>query len=126
MPTYEYDCVACGGFDAIRRVADRNEPAVCPGCSVAAARVFATAPRLACVSAEQRKAFDTNERSRHAPRSSRDGDQGSYGRMRHPSGCGCCSSSSSSSSSSGKRGATVTAANGAKAFPSKRPWMISH
>ena len=30
------------------------------------------------------------------------------------------------SGSSARRGATVTAANGAKAFPSKRPWMISH
>jgi hypothetical protein len=39
--------------------------------------------------------------------------------MRHPAGCGC-------GSSSGKRGATYTAPNGAKAFPSKRPWMISH
>lgn len=81
-------------------------------------RVFATAPRLACVSPEQRRAFDTNERAQHAPRSSRNGDEGSYGRMRHPAGCGCCGT--------GKRGATVTTANGAKAFPSKRPWMISH
>lgn len=119
MPTYEYDCLSCGGFDAIRRLADRNDPATCPVCAHASQRVFATAPRLACVSPDQRRAFDTNERSQHAPRSSRDGDQGSYGRMRHPSGCGCCSTA-------GKRGATVTAANGAKAFPSKRPWMISH
>jgi putative FmdB family regulatory protein len=119
MPTYEYDCGECGGFDAIRRLADRNEPAECPSCARASQRVFATAPRLACVSAEQRQAHDTNDRARHAPRSSRDGDQGSYGRMRHPGGCGCCSTA-------GKRGSTVTAPNGAKAFPSKRPWMISH
>jgi hypothetical protein len=33
-------------------------------------------------------------------------------------GCGCCST--------GKRGATVTGASGNKAFPAKRPWMISH
>ena len=57
--------------------------------------------------------METNERARHEPKIS-----GSYQRMRHPAGCGCCST--------GKRGATVTAANGAKAFPSKRPWMISH
>ena len=119
MPTYEYDCLACGGFDAIRRLADRNEPAACPVCAHASQRVFATAPRLACVSPDQRRALDTNERAQHAPRSSRDGDQGSYGRMRHPSGCGCCGAA-------GKRGSTVTAANGAKGFPTKRPWMISH
>jgi hypothetical protein len=38
--------------------------------------------------------------------------------QRHPAGCGCCSSS--------RKTTTVTAPNGAKAFPSKRPWMISH
>ncbi|GAA6119164.1 zinc ribbon domain-containing protein [Acidovorax sp. FG27] len=120
MPTYDYQCPACGGFDALRSLAQRNEPAACPVCSTASPRVFASAPHLACVSPEQRRAHDTNERARHAPRSSRDTEAGSYGRMRHPAGCGCCSASS------GKRGATVTAPNGAKAFPSKRPWMISH
>ncbi|MES1162207.1 MAG: zinc ribbon domain-containing protein, partial [Rhizobacter sp.] len=54
-----------------------------------------------------------NERARHEPKSSRD-----YARLKHPAGCGCCST--------GKRGATVTGANGNKAFPAKRPWMISH
>jgi hypothetical protein len=61
-----------------------------------------------------RSAMDVNERARHEPKRS-----GDYARLKHPAGCGCCSTSS-------KRGATVTAANGNKAFPSKRPWMISH
>jgi hypothetical protein len=43
---------------------------------------------------------------------------GDYPRLKHPSGCGCCSGA--------RRGATVTAPNGAKSFPSRRPWMISH
>jgi hypothetical protein len=72
---------------------------------------------LALLSSSTRNAMDTNERARHEPRSSK--DQGSYSRLKHPAGCGCCSTS-------GKRSATVTAANGAKGFPSKRPWMISH
>ena len=118
MPTYDYACSACGGFDAIRSLADRNEPCACPECGSAAPRVFAHAPRLACTTPEQRRAFDTNERAQHAPRSSRDGG-GSYGRLGHPSSCGCCGTSK-------KRSSTVTAANGAKAFPGKRPWMISH
>jgi putative FmdB family regulatory protein len=118
MPTYDYACPSCGSFDAIRSLAARNEPYACPGCGTEAPRVFVSAPRLACSSPEQRRAFDTNERSQHAPRSSRDTGE-SYGRLRHPAGCGCCSSGS-------KRGATVTAPNGAKAFPSRRPWMISH
>ncbi len=120
MPTYDYACPACGGFDALRGLAERNQPCACPDCGTAAPRAYTHAPRLACTTPEQRRAFDTNERARHAPRSSRDGggEQGSYGRMRHPAGCGCCSG--------GKRGGTVTGANGAKAQVGKRPWMISH
>ena len=118
MPTYDYACPDCGGFDALRSLAARNEPCACPACGTQAPRVFVSAPWLACTTSEQRRAFDTNERSQHAPRSSRDTGE-SYARLRHPAGCGCCSSTS-------KRGATLTAPNGAKTFPGKRPWMISH
>jgi hypothetical protein len=41
-----------------------------------------------------------------------------YARLRHPAGCGCCSTS--------KRSTTLIGANGNKACPGKRPWMISH
>lgn len=114
MPTYDYACPSCGGFDAFRTLASRNEPAPCPDCAAPSPRVFATAPRLALMEASTRSAMDVNERARHEPRRS-----GDYQRMRHPAGCGCCSPGA-------KRSATVTAANGAKTFPSKRPWMISH
>jgi putative FmdB family regulatory protein len=113
MPTYDYDCQACGGFDAFRTLNQRNEPASCPACGSASPRVFASAPRLALMESTTRRSMDINERARHEPKRSSE-----YQRLKHPSGCGCCST--------GKRGATVTAANGAKAFPSKRPWMISH
>ena len=113
MPTYDYACAQCGGFDAFRTLAARNEAAVCPDCGGASPRVFASAPRLALMEGSTRRAMDVNERARHEPKRS-----GDYARLKHPSGCGCCSTS--------KRGATVTAANGNKAFPSKRPWMISH
>jgi len=115
MPTYDYACSDCGGFDAIRKLADRDKPCPCPECGSAAPRVFAHAPRLACTTPEQRRALDTNERAQYAPRSSRD-DTGNYGRLSHPSGCGCCSTSKN----------TVATPNGAKTFRSKRPWMISH
>ena len=80
MPTYDYACAGCGGFDAIRVLAQRDEPALCPDCGAASPR--------------------------------------DYARLKQPAGCGCCSTA--------KRGATLTGANGNKAFPSKRPWMISH
>lgn len=113
MPTYDYACPHCGGFDALRSLATRDEPAACPDCAAPSPRVLASAPRLALMDGVTRSAMGVNERARHEPRRS-----GEYQRLRHPSGCGCCSP--------GKRGATVTGANGAKAFPSKRPWMISH
>ena len=119
MPTYDYACSRCGGFDALRTLAARNDPCACPVCGSAASRVFVSAPRLACTSPEQRRALETNERSQNAPRSSRDTGE-SYARLRHPSGCGCCSTAGT------KRGATVTTPNGSKTFPGKRPWMISH
>ena len=113
MPTYDYACPQCGGFEAFRTLSARNEVALCPGCSAASTRVFVSAPRLALMADSTRSAMDTNERARYEPKRS-----GDYARLKHPAGCGCCSS--------GKRGATVTAPNGNKAFPSKRPWMISH
>jgi putative FmdB family regulatory protein len=113
MPTYEYACAGCGGFDAIRSLAQRDEPAVCPDCGAASARVLVTAPRLALMESGTRSAIATNERARHEPKRSRD-----YARLKHPAGCGCCSTA--------RRGATQAGVNGNKAFPSKRPWMISH
>lgn len=116
MPTYDYQCDACGGFDAFRALSQRDEPAACPDCRAPSPRVFASAPRLALLDGGTRTAMDTNERARHEPKMSRD-----YQRLKHPSGCGCCSTSGNT-----RRGGTLTAPNGNKAFPNKRPWMISH
>lgn len=118
MPTYDYHCTACGAFEALRSIATRNDAAACPDCSAAAHRVMAAAPRLALMEDTTRRAMDINERARHEPK--RSGDLA----RRHPSGCSCCSSGSSGKS--GKRSSTVTSASGNKAFPTKRPWMISH
>ncbi len=116
MPTYDYACPDCGGFEALRSLSQRNEPCACPDCGTTSPRVLVSSPRLSCLDGETRFAHETNERARHAPRSSRDGD---YGRLRHPAGCGCCSGSS-------KRSATVRTPDGSKTFAGKRPWMISH
>lgn len=116
MPTYDYDCGRCGGFDAFRSLADRNEPAACPDCGAGSPRVFISAPRLALLPGATRSAIEINERASHQPLSS-----SNYARLKHPSGCGCCNTGVGA-----RRGATVQAPNGAKVFPSKRPWMISH
>jgi len=113
MPTYDYQCNDCGGFEARRNVSERDDTICCPDCSAFSVRVMSAAPRLALMSDGTRRAIATNERAANEPKHSSD-----YLRLKHPAGCGCCSTS--------KRGATVTGTNGNKAFPSKRPWMISH
>lgn len=113
MPIYDYHCSSCGPFDALRPMVERDSPAACPACAQASARAWVLGSRLSEMAPERLFAMETNERASHEPKRS-----GDYARLRHPSGCSCCSP--------GRRGATVTAANGSKAFPSKRPWMISH
>ena len=76
MPTYDYACPDCGGFDAFRSLSQRNEPAACPDCGTASPRVFATAPRLALLEGSTRRAMDVNERARHEPHRSRCGLSG--------------------------------------------------
>ncbi|PTT76161.1 FmdB family transcriptional regulator, partial [Pelomonas sp. HMWF004] len=72
MPTYDYDCPQCGGFEALRTLAGRNEPAECPDCGSRAPRVFVSAPRLGCLTTASRRAHDLNERARHEPQHSGD------------------------------------------------------
>ena len=113
MPIYEYQCESCGIFDLGRPIALRDAGCNCPVCSRQARRVIASAPALSAMTAQARNAHATNERAAHAPMTS-----GEYRAYKHPPGCGCCSGTGSK--------ATVRAPDGSKAFPTKRPWMISH
>lgn len=45
MPTYTYSCRKCGGFDLLRTIAARENPALCPECGGVGARVL-VAPHL--------------------------------------------------------------------------------
>lgn len=74
MPTYDYACAACGGFEAIRRLVERDDPCACPGCGSAAQRV------LLRPAAESRPASSTHGQSVEA----------NYQRLRHRTGCACC------------------------------------
>ena len=118
MPVYDYMCETCGPFTALRPMAQCSDPCACPDCQVPAARAYLNFPSIAGMDSCRRKAFATNERNAHSPTVSRKADRESRGEGRgHAPGCACCSG--------GKGGATVTR-DGAKSFPSKRPWMISH
>ncbi len=112
MPVYDYECGDCGVFTLMRPMSESDQPASCPSCEGAAPRTFLVMPGLATMSGDRRKAIGINERSAHAPQTV---DQ----RMAsHGPGCGCCKGLN-------KRLVTKTA-DGAKGFPTARPWMISH
>lgn len=118
MPTYDYSCVKCGRFDAIRSISLRDQATPCPVCGTLSDRVMIFGSNLSLVDVDTRRAIEGNEKSAHSPVLSRDYDSNKYSRLRHPSGCGCCTG--------GKNSATRTLPNGNKTFSGKRPWMISH
>jgi putative FmdB family regulatory protein len=109
MPIYDYYCEDCGPFTAFASLQNFKEPCDCPTCAQTAPRVMMNVPRLAVMSSANRRAHETNERSADSPK-----------RSSHGPGCSCCSGASA------KPSKTLHHPNGAKSFPSKRPWMISH
>ena len=110
MPVYEYECDEHGVFTAMRPMSEYADPYPCPDCTIDARRVIVSVPHFSNLSATTRAAHALNERSQHAPKES-------SGRP-HAAGCSCCSKTSR------KKAKGSPAA--AKAFPNKRPWMISH
>jgi len=111
MPVYEYECAECGPFAALRPMVQYADPHACPGCGSEAPRAMLSAPMLANMDAGRRTAFATNERSAHAPKSSKS--------LGHGAHCSCCGSGK-------KSRMTLYGKDGSKSFPSSRPWMISH
>jgi len=115
MPMYEYDCPKCGDFTALRPMAESALPCDCPDCGASSMRVILSAPGLATMAGNTRKALAINERSAHAPKT-----LGEYkDSQRHPSGCGCCGPSK-------KVEPTKTNPHALKGKAAGRPWMISH
>lgn len=46
MPTYEYNCPACGDFTAVRPMAEYRNDQPCPKCATASSRITRTVPGL--------------------------------------------------------------------------------
>ncbi|HKO88722.1 MAG TPA: zinc ribbon domain-containing protein [Burkholderiales bacterium] len=113
MPIYEYECADCGVFTASKPMTQYREPHACPNCSQSSARALLTAPAYASMPAVTRTANAINEKARHEPQTSAERA------ARHGASCGCCSGGLN-------KGRTVQAKDGSKAFPTARPWMISH
>jgi putative FmdB family regulatory protein len=112
MPTYEYECVTHGVFESWRPMSESRLPQACPDCNQQASRVISRAA-LGVVSSRTRTAHEVNERAAHAPKSAAE--------IRHKKGCACCTTPARSTA-----GISERTADGAKSFPDRRPWMISH
>ena len=127
MTVYEYLCNDCGPFTDMRPMAECAAPQDCPQCLGESPRVILTAPNFLCMPSDKRKAHagnerslsdlvagdpTGNERSANAPRTVAEF------KASHRPGCGCCSTRPSR--------IVKQASNGAKSFPTARPWMISH
>jgi putative FmdB family regulatory protein len=74
MPLYDYQCEACGVFEVMRKLVERDDPASCTNCGQPAQRMQ-TAASLLLPSAGRSSAVTEGV--------------GSYG-MRHRGGCSCC------------------------------------
>lgn len=66
MPTYDYRCPRCGGFQLRRPMAESERETTCPGCALPAARVFG-APALRGLDPAVRRALDAGVRSADSP-----------------------------------------------------------
>jgi len=66
MPLYEYQCESHGVFDEFAPGSASNEPAACPVCEQASARILSI-PRFKQMSGGVMKAHERNEKSRHEP-----------------------------------------------------------
>lgn len=113
MPSYDYACAACGDFTAVRPMAESATPQPCPGCGEPSPRAFRTAPAFSGLPAATRRAHAANEKSADRPALLSEGGH------RHGPGCGCCGSVKNARP-------VLRGADGSKAFPTARPWMISH
>ncbi len=114
MPIYEYQCDHCGPFEARVPMADYARPADCPDCAAPARRVLLTPPRIAGMTAATRRAHEINERSADSPR------RGAPARPAH------AHAHPHRQVSQAGPGSCTTGRRGAKGFPGRRPWMISH
>lgn len=137
MPMYEYECINCGVFSALRKMSESHQSTVCDECGCMGERII-SAPRLSILGKAQRSAHEMNERSAHEPKVSR------------RSSCGCagthtCKTSGANSSIkndlANQRGAHLqttaqkkAASNGEgnmqpfqmQTKKTARPWMLGH
>ncbi len=119
MPLYQYECAACGLVELVRPMAERDARTACPTCDGRLVRGIWSAPRLGATNRGRVDAHARNERARDSPTRASERDEPA----RHPAGCGCCKPGAAAGNA---RTTTRTAADGAKSFPTKRPWMIAH
>lgn len=111
MPIYEYRCADYHeAFSLLRSSSDRNIVVSCPLYDGEGTRVILSAPYADSMDKNLRKAYETNEHSRHEPQTL------TQYKERHGAGCPCCSSAKKAAKSGNDKMKTA----------GSRPWMLSH
>jgi putative FmdB family regulatory protein len=106
MPVYDYHCSGCDTeFTMLMPMSRSSDPTPCPSCEQQAERVI-SAPRLNMMNATTRSAHQTNERSAHEPKMTRD----------HRCGAGCSHDRQNKSEQPALK----------QLGSAKRPWMLGH
>lgn len=106
MPVYEYNCAQCGTFSELRALGERSAPAECPVCGELAPKIFSRV-NLGAMTSTNRKAWERNERSAHAP---------------HVCGSGCAHDRITKP----KKPARPKPRFSASLKANSRPWMLGH
>lgn len=113
MPLYEYECDNCGVFSALGKISTSQAPVACPACGDVSERII-SAPQLAILGKPQRAAHERNEKSAHAPRSTR------------RSSCGCTGAHTCNTKSNTGKTASNPGGLLMQTKRNARPWMLGH
>ena len=108
MPIYEYRCDACGPFSKINKMENALKETECPYCGIGAKRIISP-PFVACMTAQNRKAWEKNEKSAHEPRIKR-------------RSCSCSGAHTCNSGSTEVKKPQLQQSKRQHA----RPWMLGH
>jgi putative FmdB family regulatory protein len=118
MPLYEYECVSCGPFSALRKMSESSLSALCGGCGSESGRIISV-PNFALMAKAKKAAYERNEKSAHEPKAIK------------RSSCGCAGTHTCQATTKvNKEGKSNSQPEGGgfqmQTKRTARPWMLGH
>lgn len=121
MPLYEYECVGCGPFSALRKMSESSMPMQCESCGNESARVISV-PYFALMAKAKKSAYERNEKSAHEPKSIKRSSCGCSGKHT------CQTTTSQTNPIKENKFISTQQGNGFQMQTKRtaRPWMLGH